>query len=353
MLGGSMKYFVFPLFFLVTLTSISFNCSENTVDSTDLLPPGRRDYIWTVDTLSYSGSYQTLMNVIWGKNSNNLWVAGHNESGFGKMYHFNGEKWIPVELIDIPTPIFYSILGLDENNIFIAGSANYIVNSTIIDSSLVIHFDGDKWNSSLLNEGRSLFSITGNDNDVYAAGLDKSFFHFDGVNWTKIEMDFYTPSDFQNHYASSILKRTNLNMIMNYVCIKEALTLNYFLEYKGINWVKIDSFFNTSNNISWGKKFWESPQGSTYSVNPSFYKLNGIKWERVIIDDNIYTAVNGTDEKNLFIAGQKVFHFNGNDWYEFKDISLNYGNASAIHCVDNEVFIVFSDGIKSFIVRGK
>ena len=74
-------------------------CKEKPVDNNDDDKPGRRDYKWTIDTLSYPGSLQTTMYDMYAVNEKNIYVVGHNEdNGVGTMYHYDGRKWDPVKL---------------------------------------------------------------------------------------------------------------------------------------------------------------------------------------------------------------------------------------------------------------
>lgn len=63
-------------------------------------------------------------------------------------------------------------------------------------------------------------------------------------------------------------------------------------------------------------------------------------------------CIGGTDDNNIFTAGQKVIHFNGQDWHVFDELSNKYGNAKEIQCVKDRVYILFTDNYKSFVVKG-
>jgi hypothetical protein len=57
-----------------------------------------RTYTWTIDTLAYPGSFQTAMYDIWGNSPNDVYVVGHNDRAFRKMFHYDGSQWRPVDL---------------------------------------------------------------------------------------------------------------------------------------------------------------------------------------------------------------------------------------------------------------
>lgn len=344
------------LSFLIFLFILTSSCNNSPTEP--VLQPGRRDYVWTVDTLSYQGSSQTLMKDIWGSNPQNIWVVGHNERSSGKIYHFDGKSWTPSEMPTLPSPTLNSIIGFNERNIFVVGSADYLINKnnsfSIEDSSLIIHFDGSSWRTSILNGGRALFSIAGTANNTYTAGYNKTFFQFDGMNWIHKTLTFSTPPGYDINYVSSILKRSNASWVMLYQCSnsKGNEGFHYFLIKNDEDWIKVDSFSTSTSIYKWGSKLWESPQGVLYSANPGFYRFINNSWENISNDNNLYTALSGTDANNIFLAGEKIIHFNGNDFFEFSDFSYKYGLARSVLCFSKEVFLVFSNGNKSFIIRG-
>lgn len=80
---------------LATVLSILFlmlqmSCKEKIVGPEFKDP---RTYTWIIDTLAYPGSFQTSMQDIWGSSPNDVYVVGHNDRGFGKMFHFDGKQW--------------------------------------------------------------------------------------------------------------------------------------------------------------------------------------------------------------------------------------------------------------------
>ncbi len=84
-----------PLLATAVLACLS-SCKKNPVGPIE--PKDPRTYTWTIDTLAYPGSYQTIMQSIWGSSPSDVYVVGHNDGGYGKMYHFDGKMWTPVVL---------------------------------------------------------------------------------------------------------------------------------------------------------------------------------------------------------------------------------------------------------------
>ena len=84
-----------------------------------------RDYSWTIDTLSFQGSAQTMMTSLWGSSPTDVYAVGHNDQSIAVMWHYDGKSWTNVKLnpregggntIDGPLSLF-SIYGFSQNNI--------------------------------------------------------------------------------------------------------------------------------------------------------------------------------------------------------------------------------------------
>src|ERR1041384_396670 len=73
-------------------------CRDSGTDPVKPPPPGKNDYLWTVDTLAYPGSFQTNMHAMYANSATNVYIVGHNDLGAGQMYHFDGTRWTPVGL---------------------------------------------------------------------------------------------------------------------------------------------------------------------------------------------------------------------------------------------------------------
>jgi hypothetical protein len=128
--------------------------------------PGKRDYTWTIDTLSYPGSMQTLMRDIWASSPTNVYVVGHNDQpGPGTMFRYDGKSWKTTRFHvadggTVSGPVSLSaIYGFGPNDIYAVGERIYDNPNPpygFLDSSLIIHYDGVKWEDVKLKMGRML-----------------------------------------------------------------------------------------------------------------------------------------------------------------------------------------------------
>lgn len=109
---------------LLLITYFSCKSPVGPVD----LTPGRRDYTWTVDTLS--GPWDPIYR-IWGSSPTDLWAITSGGDIRNSIYHFDGTRWTTGKYI-IHYGLF-SIYGFSQNNVYI-GAQNRIY-----------RFDGVSW----------------------------------------------------------------------------------------------------------------------------------------------------------------------------------------------------------------
>ena len=87
------KYILFIGFYLPCFVFIISFLSCNTTEPPTKPPKDPSTYSWTIDTLSYEGSTQTLLDNIWGTSPKDVYASGFNERGWGELYHYDGKFW--------------------------------------------------------------------------------------------------------------------------------------------------------------------------------------------------------------------------------------------------------------------
>ncbi|MFI5252327.1 MAG: hypothetical protein ACHQQQ_07860 [Bacteroidota bacterium] len=324
--------------------------------------PGKRNYTWTVDTLSYPGSFQTDMVDIWASSTNDIYVVGHNSTNRGQMYHFDGVKWSPIHLAQSDggyiTGIFdlMAIYGLNSRDIYAVGY-NVFPNQTpppnFFDSSLIIHFDGTSWKKADITNGGILNTIWGsNSNDIWAGGYNGTLFHYRGGRWAQYPFDTtniiksiygFGPSDI---YATS-------QKIIDVVPPED--TIQFFLyHYNGATWIPADSFMITPDHMEWkfGLNLWctDKLYSSTYGV----YMRDGSTWKQLLRND-LPLRAQGSSNENIFAVGDGgyLFHWNGTDWKELKEIEDPQKIFWGSWTNNIETFMVSNDGRMTYILHGK
>ena len=96
-----MKNIVF-LFLLGLLIFTIYSCKSNPVNPPPPPVEGNKDpreMTWTVDTLSYSDTPQTIMSGICGISADNIYIYGHNPSVISSnILNYNGTTWNPIKI---------------------------------------------------------------------------------------------------------------------------------------------------------------------------------------------------------------------------------------------------------------
>jgi hypothetical protein len=328
-----------------------------------------RKYTWTIDTLYHPESYQTIMENIWGSSVNDVYVVGHNDTRFGKMYHYNGKKWSEVILNQSEGGTIsngfdlWNIIGFSKNDIWVIGER--------ITDSFLMHYDGKKWQEVILKGGESLFRITGNSkNNIYVAGRGKFFWHYDGLAWTMDAFPIQVPSiaDFQ---ITNIFESKSGDLLVSGLLDQQVPFCNsyYFYVKREGKWILKDSTNTNLPNYDERKynysKYWVSPEGNLYSLpSGAAYQWDGEKfnWATGAINNNYpgFIGICGTSENNIFVGSLrgKVAHFNGTDWHRFTELADFNIDYTGVWTDGTEVFIVGSfsanDGsIRSVVLHGK
>jgi hypothetical protein len=147
------KIFILSLLFILQLS-----CSSPT-DPNDNLQPGRRDYVWTVDTLAGLSSPRFRM---WGSAPSDVWATTTSNWDVS-ISHYDGSRWTSYGVSGIIQP--NAIYGFSSNNIFLGD-----------ENGKIWKYNGNNWTlfAELKKDGHSriVFSnIWGeNTNSIFATG---------------------------------------------------------------------------------------------------------------------------------------------------------------------------------------
>ena len=189
---------------IITLTLLSLNtCDENPVNG-DNVKPGRRDYVWTVDTIPVANS---VMKDMWGSSPTDIWICGDGFDRRQSLWHYDGTNFTPYNEYILSATSF---CGFAQNNIWMATSSGWIY-----------HYDGVSWKKD------TVLTLTGyNDviiqelcgtapNNIYATGMAVRLGVYEGVI---------------AKYDGTYWKFLNIpNTLVNFYDIKYDKVLNTFI----------------------------------------------------------------------------------------------------------------------------
>ena len=302
------------LAFLLTLFSIIISCNRNPLEA-PVVPeaqPGRRDYVWTEDTLKVPKGEIAQLGSIWGSNSSDIWAVGGASLSQLGIWHYDGKTW--KNFIDNPTHTFNqtSLLGIASDDIWLGNG-----------DGIIWHYDGKVWNNyTRLQVNRyqnfciqRLWGISAN--EVYAVGAAYNsyfnedqlggIFRYDGTQWRKIEL----PKLYLNFFQ--LRKAKNGDFIIP--AFKGSIDSTKLIVWNGKEFRVLfaDIGFASFNVFNIG--------GTTlFNIGKIIYKYG---------DDgtyNIWKDFSGTDyydkilcsrsEKDFFVGSwalQGINHYNGTD----------------------------------------
>ena len=353
---------IFLSIFLIALLS----CSKNSVTP---LPTNPREYTWSADTLDFPGSFQTLMWDIWGSDSNNLFVVGHNDGGGGKMFRFDGKSWTDVKLHvfqggNIPGSIdLLAIYGFSANDIWAVGKRLYDNPNpppNFLDSSLVIHFNGSQWREERVGRGRNLTAIWGSSpSDIWTSGVDGTLFHFNGSAWQRKPSPVVIPPQIFFNLNSISGAGPDEAYMLGWTD-DQSIVQNtyYFFKLQSGEWSVIDSakVGGGKLEVKWGyEELWNSPWNTLYSVGGGCFKWSGSKWEEMIDTSTYMESIHGSNENNLFMVGHfgQLWHYNGNDWLKLANVEFDDFTYNAVWTDGKEAFVIGSNGRVTLVLHGK
>ena len=184
----------FFLIFLLTAILITLSCKDSITNPEP--QPGRRDYVWTVDTVKAAMTY---FNGLWGAAPDDIWSVNFIGGGENTLWHFNGNTWTVYQRDDLKRSL-NAIWGNSRDRIWAVGGDGYIY-----------RYDGNAWKLDFIyaqNDGfATCMDIWGrNSSDIYVCGVvnleskreQRAFIlHYNGIKWEE-----YFKADYISQYNS-------------------------------------------------------------------------------------------------------------------------------------------------------
>ncbi len=113
------------LFAAIGLLVFINSCKSSGTGPEDNVPAGRRDYVWTVDTLNKLSNYNRY-SLLYGTSPSNIWCIGQGVFSTSFL-HFDGKGWEFVDYHDQGSGVDpWSVFGLSPNDFWIGGAENMI-----------------------------------------------------------------------------------------------------------------------------------------------------------------------------------------------------------------------------------
>lgn len=360
-----MKANLFIVYWLIAMAvygMFMMACEKSPIKPTPEPAKDPRQYSWTVDTLAYPGSFQTLMERIWGSSPQNVYVVGHCNDARGDIYHFDGKTWWPFEFRGWGSLELCDIYGFSEDDIWIVGARSKLIGwdslmNIIADvSSIIIHYNGSTWQKLLDDQGEILLTVWGiSPSDIWAGGIHGNLFHYNGHLWQPDSVPLRIPRDPQavwifNNFAGNAAD--NIYSLLT-ARNKQGQEWYYLLRHNGTAWSIVDSM-----KYTYFSRLWMSPSGTLYATGSGVKRRDGTSWT-ALLQHAFTVGIHGTSDENIFVASNdgEIFHYNGLDWYRFENLQFPGTGFWDIWTDGREVFIVgnttLADKQVTLILHGK
>jgi hypothetical protein len=286
----------------LALLSLNLTCS-NLVAPEDI-QPGRRDYVWTVDTIKTNESL-TLAR-IWGSSAENVWAVGSSSWTATTIWRYNGRYWTCDSIPRRVAP--WAIFGFSPYEVWLGNT-----NSTIW------KYDGNDWNlfGEYKVEGYDYFGIENfngtSKNNIYGVGAAAKFastdyigiiMRYDGSKWSFINI----PKVKVNFTGIGIDYKTNTLVLAG--SVYDPVWINKVYTWNGKELKEIYSGdFVTVCNIK--EKVFITTRTAIYEFADGKMQL----WKdmsNTMFAGNILAARN---EKDIFTGSRNgIGHYNGSDF---------------------------------------
>jgi hypothetical protein len=330
---------------LIALLSFSllFTYCKNTTVAPEL-KPGRRDYVWELDTLDMPVNY---IGSMWGASPNDVWAVGPAGTENDRLLHYDGAKWSTYKKEPINCAA-NALFGFSADNVWMGGQAGWGSKGAGI-----WHYDGVKWSQNYVYDVEGSYDVQVYDiwgsgpNDIYASGVITFYdgktddfrgflLHYDGRRWQEVVRVGPVNSQFL-----IIRKEQNRAYVHSFgsgggSSAYETVT---FYEVKGH---ELREIYSTSlADIYWASL--NAVAGKVYFVigKDAFRYLGGSLVKQFSFQyPQFDSGISGRNENDLFVTMKDgIAHYNGTDTeYLYKFPVDDMGQINVPMIFEKEVF---------------
>jgi hypothetical protein len=340
---------IFSILILILLPRCSCDITEPPIDN---IPPGKRDYVWSIDSVDYDTMPGLIqLESIWGSSSTDVWGANGDASDVRDcLWHYDGVRW---SRATAGTPItagsgnkvVYSVWGSAQNNVWAFGRK---INLGTL-SAFIMHFNGSQWvdatPANVAALSANLYCVYGTaENDIWVGGYEYALF-YNGSQW-------HTYKVADSIIVGSISGNDKYLYLTTYSPWDDFTPSNLCFFSEG-NFIVTDQ--SPVSPIKFGLGLWVRQQEiksfedgiiSNTIREDGTVDVNGWRRELTTATSFGLGSILVQSIKNVFAVGQwnLVYHFNGTDWAK---ININVPN----HIVDPLALFwgVWTEGKEVFI----
>ena len=335
---------------LILYTAIS--CNKNSIIPPGDDQPGRRDYVWSVDTLDTEFN---IITGIWGSSPQDVWATGSGGTENDRLWHFDGDRWTAYNK-DQLLGGGETLYGFDANNVWMGGRG-------ITGSGTIWQYNGSNWvqNFTYNVEGATDVTITNiwglSQSDVYACG--NIYYNNDGKNnWLGFVLHYngstwqeVVKADFNSQFLR-IRKEQDKVFVFSYALSDSDETIEFYeVKYNQLNRI----YSNSTKN---GLENFEIVKENLYFIisnDIDLYRNNTFVKQFSIENPNFRWGLWGRNEKDIFLGmSDGVLHYNGTDFQYLINFPTSISTQSSILFEEEAFFAIYLGATaKNVVLHGK
>jgi len=289
---------------LILFLSLNLNLSCEKGTEPDQLKPGRRDYVWEVDSINVPFFYMTDIS---GVSPNDVWAVGPGGD-------------------------------LDKT---------------------IWHYDGKHWSTDGISRGISPWAVFAIEDVVWIAGSDGIIWKHENGVWAfsaQLKLEGYQSIGLDNVWGSS---KTDIYAVGTAVAENDhVFKQSIIAHYDGNDWKLIDtgdekcSFTSIKKDPISKQYFVSGKRNEPYLQDTSKLfilkneKLKKVEWEKENVDDRIFISI--TDNELLFGMGDKIKYLSNGKFITLLDVSMTNYNGGFGGRNKNDIFLGLKDGIMHY-----
>ncbi len=335
----------FCLIPFISLVLLNISCSRQITEPVDDSTPGRRDYVWTADSIKIPFN---LLQRIWGSSPTDIWAVGPGGGLDQTIWHYDGTKWKTDGVSRNIAP--WSVFGFANNDVWICG-----------EEGKIWHFDGSNWQQSGQFQTNDISAIMEDiwgitPSDIYATG-------FTMINNNRLAIIMhYNGKSWENCNVPKINYELNRVVGIHVDSGKRMAILGFapgslnglFIFDGGSSLVRI---YEAADEISTWNYCQNINNELFYTIGNTINTYSGNSFHRFLQIDNskFGCQIFGRSRKDIFIRMfDGIAHYNGSDIQYLYKFTGNISIRDAA-VFDNEVFFLASDLTNDFniIYHGK
>jgi hypothetical protein len=289
------------LIILVGCLTIINSCESNPLEQT--VTPGRRDYVWTVDTLKIPFKY---LYKIWGDSPDNVWAVGPGGGSSDAIWKYDGKKWATDYVHRNIAP--NGVWGFGNNNVWACGQEGRIWNYNGTEWKQSIWFTKQNWDVGF----QEIWGDT--PNSIYAVGYADSasarhaeILKWNGSAWREIRIP-----NFETYGFIKIRRAANQQG-------------NYFL-------------------LGWGEK----SNGGDLLALFEFDGENIWKIYEGDFDSQSWSNIERIGDEIFFMIGNKICSYKNGQFNTLLEINIPKYNQGLWGRSEKDIIIPMTDGIAQY-----